>query len=811
MSIPTATRPFTLRDFLDLSGLVNPNSTALPATAPSSSSDPYSMAYLSTFSDQPGSQVAYPMRNSQNGFSYPPYSAPPPPVPPGIPVVPTQLGHQTQLPGYSSSNLHRVPPIPQRSDSFRTHTNPNTDIRKRPQLRRSNTVGASSIGDRVPGVGERVPIKADNLSFSGKMDAAPHRRFSEEPRYGPTEPNGLRSNELIRRFFMQPNKRIMPSVSTGPSPTERVMRKFVTGITSNLERFEAVPCNAVTSTSSSSYIDSTPQTTASSLDAAGFGIATRGGFRPVTSSSSVQRRCRLRREYTVDVGGPVAIDQPRSGSLSKSGILPNRTMLVSHPSEQFSMSKTQHSSESVEPEIDIPDELRFTAERFQGRTLVQWLCRQLVRTGVAWSYNLITLVAHICTCLMRLGVLLPLDQSKPDNSKSAYTRLSSSLPSEVLAPGASGEISERFDLNQHYKWSGHRLGQVTDLLELCSTNRPFDFTANSMRSSQESLPFQSRFQPDLSELRKEYEYELERLAREHELQLFRVKNQGVMKVCQLTDRIEMLEQEVEKYRILAGIERLTKSPILDENSRGRGRLNVYRYSDASDDSRHSSADGRRKRIQRVGFSVPDAYDTSPPYTRATARPRASSEVAHTSFGQFKLREDDQIHRLEGVPDQISPPPAPEDDLTRTKAFLRKFKDYSSSTTDSGLAGSKESRHGSRDTTQQSITSNESIEQKDSEEPTRHSHYGPGARLTKQATQLSTDSSFETSFNGSNKSQLTGLQIADGKRESTQGLISTQIRDSIQRNRSFAPKLPQAVGMTTDREYGSKATAHNIPP
>ncbi|KER18429.1 hypothetical protein T265_16062, partial [Opisthorchis viverrini] len=76
-------------------------------------------------------------------------------------------------------------------------------------------------------------------------------------------------------------------------------------------------------------------------------------------------------------------------------------------------------------------------------------------------------------------------------------------------------------LNQHYKWSGSRPGQLTNLLELCPTNRPFDFTANSMRSSQESLPFQSRFQPDLSELRKEYEYELERLTREHELQLFR--------------------------------------------------------------------------------------------------------------------------------------------------------------------------------------------------------------------------------------------------------------------------------------------------
>ncbi|KER19981.1 hypothetical protein T265_11369 [Opisthorchis viverrini] len=744
MSVPTATRPFTLRDFLDLTGLVNSNSTALPVQS-STSSDPYSMAYLNTYSDHSGSHLAYPMWNSQNGFSYPPYSAPPPPVPSGISVIPTQLGHQTQLPGYSSSSAHRVPPIPQRSDSFRTHANPNTDIRKRPQLRRSNTVGASNIGDRIPGVGDRVPIKADNISFSGKMDAVPHRRFSEEPRYGPNEPDGLRSNELIRRFLMQPNKRIAPIVSTGPSPTERVMRKFVTGITSNLERFEGVPVTCPTS--SSSYIESIPQTTPSSMDAAGFGIATRGG-----------------REYTVDVGGPVAIDQPRSGSLSKSGILPNRTTLASHTPEQFSISKTQLSNESIEysePEMDIPDELRFTAERFQG--------------------------------------------------------------------------------------------QLTNLLELCPTNRPFDFTANSMRSSQESLPFQSRFQPDLSELRKEYEYELERLTREHELQLFRVKNQGVMKVCQLTDRIEVLEQEVEKYRILAGIERLTKSPILDEHTRGHGRLNAYRYSDASEeDSRHSSADGRRKRIQRVGFSVPDAYDTSPPHTRATVRPRASSEVAHSSFGQFKLREDDRVHRLEGVTDQISPPPAPVDDLVRTKAFLRKFKDYSSGTTDSGLAGSKGSRHDSRDTTQQSITSNESIEQKDSDDNvvyldsalvcwwaphcqaisdvpeilaakehsaigthlncTRRSHYGPGARLTKQANQLSIDSSFETSSDGSNKFQLTGLQLADAKRESTQGLINTQIRESVQRApRSFAPKPTQAVGTTTDGEYGSKATAHTIPP
>ncbi|VEL15562.1 unnamed protein product [Protopolystoma xenopodis] len=59
-----------------------------------------------------------------------------------------------------------------------------------------------------------------------------------------------------------------------------------------------------------------------------------------------------------------------------------------------------------------------------------------------------------------------------------------------------------------------------------------------------------------------------------------------MKACQLSDRVEELEQEVEKYRILAGIERLTKASWNDGNT-----LASAEHSTPSSGPSHSAAGG----------------------------------------------------------------------------------------------------------------------------------------------------------------------------------------------------------------------------
>ncbi|VDP68289.1 unnamed protein product [Echinostoma caproni] len=215
-----------------------------------------------------------------------------------------------------------------------------------------------------------------------------------------------------------------------------------------------------------------------------------------------------------------------------------------------------------------------------------------------------------------------------------------------------------------------------------------------------------------------------------------------MKVCQLTDRIEALEQEVEKYRILAGIENLTRSSLLDESNHahrsetgpcsppshpGFERRFMKRFTTSS------PVRGDRPRPMRVGFSFPEAVDADSNPHKPPQRPRARSEVTDAA---------DAMRSAIDSPPPPPPPPAsnaPEvvdrtgvispttsspgshlsdfvtDELPRTKGFLRRLKQMSAATaantatggsgsstgTDSGLGNSRTSRTDSRDTSTRS--------------------------------------------------------------------------------------------------------------
>ncbi|VDP51497.1 unnamed protein product [Schistosoma mattheei] len=118
-----------------------------------------------------------------------------------------------------------------------------------------------------------------------------------------------------------------------------------------------------------------------------------------------------------------------------------------------------------------------------------------------------------------------------------------------------------------YVWSGNNVQENTTVIN--SSMNANDNQQQSLQEQQQQIDEYKQFQMTIYNhiinLHKEFQYELDRVTREHELQLFKVKNQGVMKVCQLTDRIEALENQVEKYRILAGIEQLNKSTTINSN------------------------------------------------------------------------------------------------------------------------------------------------------------------------------------------------------------------------------------------------------
>ncbi|CAH8431598.1 unnamed protein product [Schistosoma haematobium] len=203
---------------------------------------------------------------------------------------------------------------------------------------------------------------------------------------------------------------------------------------------------------------------------------------------------------------------------------------------------------------------------FSGTTLVQWFCRHIIKSGCPWSHGLISVVCQLCNCLLQLGVLRRDLKSKTVNSTSTDNK-SFRIHNINSYRNSSNTTAEIFELNMDYVWSGNNVQENTTVIN--SSMNANDNQQQSLQEQQQQIDEYKQFQMTIYNhiinLHKEFQYELDRVTREHELQLFKVKNQGVMKVCQLTDRIEALENQVEKYRILAGIEQLNKSTTINSN------------------------------------------------------------------------------------------------------------------------------------------------------------------------------------------------------------------------------------------------------
>ncbi|CAH8825111.1 unnamed protein product [Trichobilharzia szidati] len=294
-------------------------------------------------------------------------------------------------------------------------------------------------------------------------------------------------------------------------------------------------------------------------------------------------------------------------------------------------------SQTLKRNLSDQNEPIHLSNSFSGQTLVQWFCRQIIQSGCPWSYSLISVVCQFCNCLLRLGVLRRDSKSKPINSTSSsvtpgkpfpvFSRDSERNTSEPAEENSVSDPVETFELNMEYTWTAFNETSVTakddgeqyDVSHQMEQQQQQHQQQNQQTGEYKTL--QIALHNHLVNLHKEFEYELDRLTREHELQLFKVKNQGVMKVCQLTDRIEALENQVEKYRILAGIEHLTKSSMLEESSQVNLNNHVHSHYSPMFTSNYS-----KDRLSKVKFSLPDEILINYPPRNV----RASSEISDVS-------------------------------------------------------------------------------------------------------------------------------------------------------------------------------------
>ncbi|KAF8572388.1 hypothetical protein P879_00348 [Paragonimus westermani] len=725
--MPPTTRPFTLRDFLSLSGLAV--SSTHSSTMATGGVQARSTSGTNFASSQKGvtQWKMDPLRSSQNSVE-----------------LSRCIMRQNQL--SSEVALNRAG---EKVNVAKQLTALNILANKqlpqtRPILRRSNTVGASNIGTRLPNSVWQESTPQDlHVKMSGNVQSSSQNypNLKDTGKRGLTNVSVVRSvadrvnsQQLIRQLLSQTgrttsNLGFRSNQQIDQSPTERVIRKCGHPNTSSLDRGTTVyPRHDLIR---QNQLTADAILNVRNVDADPYDAAMKG------------RRARLRREYTIDGGTGSVSQTPQSTvcvSPEQQGQRPEeKGKSIRDPGFKLPTSD-QHTSQSIMRESfddRAPEELYFTSERFQGRTLVQWLSHQLARTGNVWSYNLISLVAHICTCLLRLGVLQldnPNSQSSIRLTRPAeYNRtrfgLSSSLPSDNVfgsmdhchslapRPETTQNPVEIFDVNRYYKWTGVNSNQLLKILQGHDRSTSCEDNAGSVPLDKDFYFQHPQVQIEFDGLRQEYEYEMERLTREHELQLFRVKNQGVMKACQLTDRIEFLEQEVEKYRILAGIEHLTKSPMMDDmNSRGvrlgrtgemAGKFN--HPTSADNNFRNYSLDFGKSHGQKGGFNT--TYFSSPsPICSPLHRPRANSEaVSAVNFDTEPsfCTQYTQVNPLKQETMEVHTSELTADELPRTKGFLRRLKEVSSGA-DSGISGSKssmqDSRADSQDTAERSVAS-----------------------------------------------------------------------------------------------------------
>ncbi|KAF7259403.1 hypothetical protein EG68_03245 [Paragonimus skrjabini miyazakii] len=368
MAVPPTTRPFTLRDFLSLSGLAASTTPLSPMVA--SGVQARSTSSTNFVSSQKGMTQwkMDPSRSSQNTVDLPRFT-----------MRHSQLSSEAAL-NRTGENVYAAKQL----TALNILTNKQLS-QTRPLLRRSNTVGASNIGTRLPNSVWQESTPHDlHVKRSGNvpLSSQNYLNLKDTGRKSLTNAEVVRSvadrvnsQQLIRQLLAQ-TARTTSNVSfrgiqqTDQSPTERVMRKFGHPNTSSLDRNTTVYPRDDLIRQNQLTADAmlhVRNVHADSYDAAVKGSAPSGSF-----TSPIIRRARLRREYTID-GGTGSVSQTPQSTVCVSPKqhgqrLEENEKSIREPGFKLP-SSNQHAGQSFMREsVDdrAPEELYFTSDRFQG-------------------------------------------------------------------------------------------------------------------------------------------------------------------------------------------------------------------------------------------------------------------------------------------------------------------------------------------------------------------------------------------------------------------------------------------------------------
>ncbi|XP_055957484.1 formin-2 isoform X1 [Patella vulgata] len=196
---------------------------------------------------------------------------------------------------------------------------------------------------------------------------------------------------------------------------------------------------------------------------------------------------------------------------------------------------------------NIPRILRFgQKEVFEGQTLVHWFSSAIDSQHylhmVLTKHDIRVIFSQFCTYLLGAGVLREKDP---------------------------GPLHSIYKGSNMYYWAHLEPTTGSHHLELAPTKlTPMWPPPSSVEEEvKPGLKYtEADHQSAMVQIRQQYKDDFDKLKEEHQCELDKVKDDYVKKIKECTERILLLQKEVEHYQVLAGIEKLTQNALSEANA-----------------------------------------------------------------------------------------------------------------------------------------------------------------------------------------------------------------------------------------------------
>ncbi|KAL5009280.1 hypothetical protein ScPMuIL_014861 [Solemya velum] len=206
--------------------------------------------------------------------------------------------------------------------------------------------------------------------------------------------------------------------------------------------------------------------------------------------------------------------------------------------------------DAVKWPISTPEKLDFSRlEVFEGKMLLQWLFSSIDDAHylrlLLTRHDLMVIATQFCTCMIALGVIKQIEDR---------------------------DAQSLFKTDCMYYWTHTENPANSQNLDL-APGRLTPMWPPAQSEIEDGKPGRKYTEADhqaaMVTLRLEYKEEVEKLQREHQSFLAKLREEHEKHLTACMEKIALLQQEVEKYRVLAGLEELTQAALTDAEEAGR--------------------------------------------------------------------------------------------------------------------------------------------------------------------------------------------------------------------------------------------------